>query len=369
MSDAAFERIIVIVTRQIGDVLLTTPLIRATRARWPQARIDVLGFAGTLGMLRGNPDIGELIEVQPGSSWRQSWPLIRRLWRRYDLALIAQHTDRAHLYGWVAARVRSGQVPERRRAWWKRALLVHAVELGVRHSHVVLEKLKLLSPWIDPLPSPALQAPPGAPLPPDLAARLQPGYTVLQVPSLVRYKQWPTRHYAQLVSELGRRNHPVVLTGGPSDADRALVSEVVEQCGDAAVLNAGGRLDLNQMSTLLAGAALYVGPDTSITHLAAACGVPVVALFGPIDPRLWGPWPAQWPAEQPYQRSALRQQRNNVILLQGTPSCVPCNGAGCDKHRDSRSECLETMGPERVLREALAILENSETPQAISSLR
>ena len=51
-----FERILVVCTRQLGDVLLTTPLIRAARERWPAAVIDVLGFGGTLGMLRGNPD-------------------------------------------------------------------------------------------------------------------------------------------------------------------------------------------------------------------------------------------------------------------------------------------------------------------------
>ncbi len=135
------------------------------------------------------------------------------------------------------------------------------------------------------------------------------------------------------------------------------------------MIDAAGRLDLNQMVALLEGAALYIGPDTSITHLAAACGVPVVALYGPIDPRLWGPWPAAWRPEQPYVRSGLRQARGNVILLQGTPSCVPCNGAGCDKHVDSRSDCLDTMEPERVLREALAILEPETAPQAISSLR
>src|SRR5690606_34592401 len=48
--------VLVVVTRQIGDVLLTTPLIHAARKLWPQAAIDVVGLAGTLGMLRGNPD-------------------------------------------------------------------------------------------------------------------------------------------------------------------------------------------------------------------------------------------------------------------------------------------------------------------------
>ena len=60
-ADDRFARIIVICTRQIGDVLLTTPLIAAAKERWPEARIDVLGFGGTLGMLRGNPDVAELI--------------------------------------------------------------------------------------------------------------------------------------------------------------------------------------------------------------------------------------------------------------------------------------------------------------------
>ena len=67
-----FQRILVICTRQIGDVLLTTPLIHAAKRRWPGAAIDVLGFAGTLGMLKGNPDVHQLVEVPPGSGWLQS---------------------------------------------------------------------------------------------------------------------------------------------------------------------------------------------------------------------------------------------------------------------------------------------------------
>jgi len=354
----ALDRIIVIVTRQIGDVLLTTPLIHAAKARWPEARIDVLGFAGTLGMLRGNPDIGELIEVQPGSGWRQSWPLMRRLWRRYDLALIAQYTDRAHLYGWIAARVRSGQVPDEPRAWWKRVLMKHAVVLGDAHSHVVIEKMRLLEPW-NRAGDATVIVPPAAVLPDAIAASLRAPYVVLQVPSLVRYKQWPLVHYVSLVRSLVDEGVQVVLTGGPSPGDRAMVAEVAQVAPPPRVLDACGQLDFNQMSTLLRNAAVYVGPDTSITHLAAACDIPVVALYGPIDPRLWGPWPAGSPLTVPYERRAMRQRSRNVILLQGSPACVPCNGAGCDRHNDSRSECLETMDPQRVLDEVHRALQGT----------
>lgn len=357
-TQARFESILVVATRQLGDVLLTTPLIAAARARWPQARIDVLGFAGTLGLLEGHPGVDHFIEVPAGSGWRRSWPLIRKLWRRYDLALVSQFSDRAHLYGLIAARVRSGLVTkDRAQSWWKRLTLRHYVVVDEAPSHVVIEKLRLLEPWT--LPAPVhVRAPEGRPLPQDLANSLQPPYAVVQVPSLVRYKQWPLGHVSRLVASLVEDGLQVVLTGSSSPADRAKVDEVLEHAGASGrVLDAAGRLDLRQVATLLRGAAVYVGPDTSITHLAAAYGTPTVALFGPISPMLWGPWPQGHMPVQPYVAVAPeRQQHGTLTLLQGFQSCVPCNRAGCDNHVDSRSECLETMPPERVLQEVRRLL-------------
>ena len=369
-TEESFERILVVCTRQIGDVLLTTPLIDAAKQRWPAAQVDVLGFAGTLGMLRGNPQIGELIEVPAGSGWMQSWGLIRRLWHRYDLALIAQYSDRAHLYGAIAARRRSGLVLKRRSTnWWKRLLLDHAVVVDENQTHAVIEKLRLLSPWAGAPRAVRVQAPPRRPLPDEIARALHDRYVVLHVPTLVRYKLWPIRHQVALVRALLDAGWQVVLSGGPSAADRARTAEVAAGVGaaevaagiggadDGRLLDVAGRLDLNQMVALLRGAALYIGPDTSITHLAAACDTPVVALFGPIDPRLWGPWPQGHALDQPYQSRAPVQQRAAIWLVQGDPPCVPCNGAGCDRHDDSRSECLETMSAARVLEVAQAALD------------
>ena len=354
--DDHFSRILVICTRQLGDVLLTTPLIRAAKARWPAASIDVLGFAGTLAMLRGNPDVNEAIEMPAGSGWRRSWPLIRRLWRRYDLALIAQYSDRAHLVGFIAGRRRSGQVFDTRKAWWKRALLHHAVLLDdERQSHAVPEKLRLLEPWGLPETT-ALVAPAAEALPPDVAAALESSYVVLQVPSLVRYKQWPLEHFASLARSLVAEGVQVLLSGGPAAADRAACAEVAAAAISPRLLDLSGRLSLNQLVTLLRGAAAYVGPDTSVTHLAAACDTPVVALYGPISPRLWGPWPGPAALQAPFVDRAARQQARKVIVLQGPPACVPCNRAGCDNHLASRSECLETLDPGRVADEVRRLL-------------
>jgi heptosyltransferase-3 len=357
------QRIVVVATRQIGDVLLTTPLIRAARERWPDAQIDVLGLAGTLGLLRGNPDVAALIETRRGGGWRDALALARRLWRRYDLALVAQESDRAHFYAFLAAPLRAGIVPSTaRHAWWKRLLLRHAVvAAGDRGStHSADEKLALLEPWRAPAaaaaarPGATVIAPRGSPIPADLASCLQPHAVVVHAPSMWRYKQWPIERYRELVVALLASGQQVVLTGSSSADDRAKIDALLDLAGPPRLVDAGGRLDWTQLTTLLSDAALYIGPDTSVTHLAAALGIPVVALFGPSNPMRWGPLGSAGPGYLKY--ASGRQRRGNVVVLQGPHACVPCGRAGCEDHRDSRSDCLEAIAAQRVVEEARLVL-------------
>lgn len=350
--------VLVVVTRQIGDVLLTTPLIRQARQAWPQARIDVLGFAGTLGMLRGNPDVNALIETPARPGWRGTWRLLRQIGRRYDLALIGDPGDRAHLIGLVAARERAGLLPaESGSNWWKRSLLAHAVtsagDLG--DQHVVEEKTRLLAPWVPAgTPVPALVPPKPAALPPSLQARLRPGYVVMHTPSMWPYKQWPLGYYRDLASFLAVAGRQVVLTGSMGAHDRACIA-AMEGAADPAMLVDAGALDFNQLAALLQGAALYVGPDTSVSHLAAACGAPVLAIFGPTNPQRWAPWPTD-AAPVRFMRRSPAQTVGNVTLMQSTLPCVPCGRAGCEDHRQSPTECLPGIEAGRVAAQALEIL-------------
>ena len=350
--------ILVICTRQIGDVLLTTPLIHNARRLWPAAHIDVLGFRGTLGMLAGTPDIRATIEVEPGSGWLRSASLIWRLWRRYDLALITQRSDRAHLYGFIAARRRAGLVPGNRSlGWWKHRILQHSPVVNGEHTHVVSEKFHLLDPWLSEPPARVtVVAPAAAPLPDAISERLRSPMVVVHVPSMWRYKQWPADHYRALVSGLLADGVQVVLTGAASD--RPQVAAMLDLGTPPALLDVSGQLSFAQLATLFSRTDLYIGPDTSVTHLAAACDRPVITLFGPTNPQLWGPWPQGAGPQQPYERNPQRREQRvgRVILLQGPNACVPCSRAGCENHLDSRSDCLEAIAPQRVLALARDVL-------------
>lgn len=351
------RNVLVVVTRQIGDVLLTTALVHDARRLWPQAQVDVLGFAGTLGMLRGNPDVREAIEM-PARGLAATLRLARRLWRRYDLALVADPGDRAHLVGWLAARERSGLLPAASSSnWWKKRLLRHAVtsqgDLGA--VHVVQEKALLLAPWqAHDAPAPQLVGPASAPLPATLQGQLAPGYVVVHTPSMWPYKQWPLPHFRRLIELLAHAGRQVVLTGGPGAGDRAAVTAMAGAAPPSLLLDAG-LLNFNQLAALLRGAALYIGPDTSVSHLAAACGTPVLAIFGPTNPRRWAPWPAGMRPVR-FERRGPVQAQGGVTLLQSELPCVPCGKAGCDDHRQSRSDCLPDITPERVAAQALRIL-------------
>ena len=108
-------------------------------------------------------------------------------------------------------------------------------------------------------------------------------------------------------------------------------------------INRVGCLSLSQLAFLLTRSQIYIGPDTVVTHMAAALGVATVALFGPTNPVKWGPWPKTWNVlTNPFVRIGS-QRRNNVYLLQGSSVCVPCLQEGCDRHINSRSRCLDDL--------------------------
>src|SRR5262245_61568791 len=103
-------RILVVTLRRLGDVLLTTPLIRSMRRAWPDATIDVLVFAGTAGIIEGNPDINQVIAAPPKLGVSAALRLIVPWFKRYDLAVATQPGDRPTFYALWAGRHHAGLV-------------------------------------------------------------------------------------------------------------------------------------------------------------------------------------------------------------------------------------------------------------------
>lgn len=349
------KKILVVATRQIGDVLLTTPLIHAARQQWPDAEIDVIGLAGTLGMLEGNPDIHALITTQPSKGWRDTLALLKTIWKRYDLALVTQPSDRAHLIGWAASRQhRSGIIPTQNSSnWWKKWILSHVVvsEGDAGSVHVVAEKLALLAPWCQlDVQAAQVRPPPAQPLPAVLEDLIRPSAIVVHAPSMWQYKQWPIAHFRELLVHLIAEGHQIVLTGSASQSDQDCIQQLIRLAPSPQLIDTSGQLNFNQLVSLFQRTSQYIGPDTSVTHLAAASGIPVLAIFGPTNPVRWGPWPTTPRITQVYEGRAEKQAVHGITLLQSTLRCVPCSQAGCENHNNSRSDCLIKIEPSRVFK-------------------
>jgi heptosyltransferase-3 len=372
-SELKPKKVLFIATRQIGDVLVTTPLISKARELWPNAQFHFLGYRGKLDMLYGNPDVAEIIETSNRPSFGEYLSLFNRLFQRYDLAIITQPSDRAYIYGLVSAFRRVGILgghpqgkdvedkskrskSEKQNAW-KKLICMHTVTVDYFNQHVITEKLRLLEVFFrnpaELFSKPIVVTPPdGEPLTPSIANALVQPYVVIHPGPLTAYKRWPLAHWQQLITYLVKKDLQVVLSASPAKQDVQLNQDIISLLDDqtaAKVINAAGKLSIPQAGTLLRGATLYIGVDTSITHLAAACNIPTITLFGATPPTNFGPWPNGFIGKQPYQLRARSQTVGNVTILQGPGECVPCRKAGCFDRVDSNSECLDFLEPAQVI--------------------
>jgi heptosyltransferase-3 len=177
---------------------------------------------------------------------------------------------------------------------------------------------------------------------------------------MFHYKRWTSEGWRALASELSSRGLQVVASGGPAAHERAYLDEV---WAGAKVTRVDGLLNWGELAGLLARARVFVGPDTSVTHLAAAAGCPTVALYGPTDPRLWGPWPVGGLSEA-WADTGPVQRRGNVWLVQHAFPCTPCQLEGCERRLESYSACLDALSITQVMQAVGYALSTSASAQA-----
>ena len=335
----ANPRVLVVALRRLGDVLLTTPLVRSVKQAFPDAAIEALVFAGTEGILTGNPDLAAVLTVPQRPRLGETLALMRRLLKRYDLALSTQTGDRPTLLAIIAGRQSAGPVEAAGLAAAIKRLALTRWYVSDRSAHRVVDLLRLS----DSLGIPAqaeIVCPAGATRLPLAPAQT---YAVIHAAPMFIYKRWTAEGWRALAAGLRERGLATAVTGAAGD--RAYLDTVWR---DSEVVRLDGKLDWAEVSALIAGARVYVGPDTAITHLAAAAGTPTIALYGPTDPRLWGPWP-RGGLERSWAAAGTIQQRGNVWLVQNPLPCLPCQLEGCERRLDSHSQCLDELAVGQVI--------------------
>ncbi|MFN8499207.1 MAG: glycosyltransferase family 9 protein [Anaerolineae bacterium] len=365
-------RLLAVKLADIGDVILTTPALRALRAALPDAQLDYLTSPNGAAALRGSTLVDDVLTFEKGrfdrlrcaadpsgtAAMARFGAHLRR--RRYDAVLLFHHLTTA----WGAAKFNgllaaSGAAIRAGIDNGRGALLTHRVPdagFGVYHeveyalqvAQCVAEGFAAADYRLDfPISDTADAA----------AARLMSGLPTSSAPRVAMFpgsggyslaRRWPAPYFAQVADRLARQGGAVVLVGRSSDD----TGRVRGAMATTPALDLTDKTDLPTLGGVLRRVDLLVTNDGGPMHIAAAVGTPVVAVFGLSNDAAYGPWdgglpPRLWP---PRALAPARHSRHTVVKLD--LNCMPCFyrglrlGApqGCPTR-----ECLEMLSPALVL--------------------
>ena len=302
-------RVLIVKPCCMGDVLMATPLAASLARALPRAAIDWAVGEHSRAVLVGNPDVAQLLDatgcVKGALSVRRIAGLASEIRsRRYDAVFVP---DRSPVLALIVAAslvpVRVGlDSGGRGRPYTVRV----PVGRGVRHeTEVYLDLARAVG-----LPT-ASARPVFAPSESDRGAALEAlgvargagrggGIQVVVHPSggvnpgmSLPEKRWPPARFARVMDRLVEtREATVVLVGGPDDvAVSRQVLHAASELTTSSTVDLTSRLSIGETAALIETSDLYVGNDSGVAHLASAVGTPVVVVFGPTDPRRYGPVP------------------------------------------------------------------------------
>jgi heptosyltransferase-3 len=318
--------------RQIGDVLLSTPVFRALKEAYPKADIYACVNKGTEVLLEGNTDLaGVFLNLGSGpkglASFKAGLSLVKELRaKKFDLCLDLTTSDRsASLAVLSGAKRRIGF--ESHKGYFGRKFTYTDRVQPIPQQHVVLKHLKLLEPLDVRAREPKLRIAIGPEQRKKVSALIPAGEKYFQVHPISRIarKNWPMELMAETVKHLAAQGWTPVLTGSNLTEEKAQVEELGRRIGKH--INLSGKLNLLELAAVSEKAGFFLGVDTAPMHIAAAAGAPVIALFGPSSETLWAPW-----------------CEKKLVLSQTMPCRLPCKDKAC-KHIN----CLRTLTPSMVI--------------------
>ncbi len=317
----------------IGDILLTTPLLRALKGRHPDARVTFVTRAAFAPLLAHNPRVDEVIGWEPATPLAQLAGALRA--RSFTHRLDLHGSLRSAGLRWRLGG-RWGRYPKHRAARfalvrWKRDLYRDRRPVAERYFDAANAVGLGLEPDGGPLecflPRPATVAAEEFLAASGIGRARQ---LIALAPGAAHFtKRWPEHHWVALVRELVVLGNDVVTVGGPDDAAAA---GRVAAAADGGGTSAAGRFDLLGTAALLKRARALVAGDTGVMHLATAVGTPVVALFGPT-----------------VERFGFFPYRAKAAVLERDLPCRPCSAHGSAECPLRHHRCLQDLTPDLVL--------------------
>jgi len=332
--------ILLIQLGDIGDVVLSTPTMRALYENFPHSHLVVAVREKARGLLDDCPWISEVVYIN-----KQNRPLAEELVyqkaffsrlrkNKFYLAIDLRTGTRGSVLAYLSgAPYRIGRYAVDGKLWRNR-LFTHLVRPENELSqHCAEHGLNILAPFNLRIDSRSPELFVSTEKQKSVSAILQQENVPLgkcmvavQPFSLWHYKEWAASKYVKLIEWIiARFSCPVLIIGSANERPR--VDRLVSHCGPG-VYNLAGRTSVGELAALLTACDLLIGGDSAGIHIAAAVGTPTVCLFGPSSPLNWAP----------------RGKQHHVI--QKDWSCVPCRQKGCQDSEVSR--CLEELMVEEV---------------------
>jgi lipopolysaccharide heptosyltransferase II len=327
-------KILILKPSSLGDVIQALPVLRLLKLHWPDAEIFWWIDSTLAPLLEADPDLAGVVRFER-KRWGKPrhWPEMLRSIRRlraagFDLVIDLQCLARSAAFAWLASGkklVGLDEVREGARGFYDLALPRKSF-----HTHAVDWYLSVLPPLGVPVHNQFTWLPPQ----PDVAAIIQykwPGarrWIALQPGARWQNKRWPVEYFAELVRLLTRAQPDLhfAILGGQDDH---LLGEIISEAAPEHCLNLCGQTSLPEMVEWIRRCEFMVTNDSGPMHAAAALGRPLLALFGPTEPRRTGPY----------------GQLQNVLRLD--LPCSPCLKSDC--HFGKPEECLRALSPAQVL--------------------
>lgn len=297
-------KILIIRFSSIGDIVLTTPVVRCLKKQLPQVEIHYVVKKKFAQVLEHNPYIDHLHLFDDNLK-----ELIERFRsQRFDYVIDLHKTIRSYLLRWALWRK---TLTFRKLSLQKWLMNNFHIDLLPKGIHIVERNLASVLPLgvrndgkpVDYFPGPENELP--LSVLPDTHRR---GYIAFVIGGQHFTKRLPVQKLIGICRQVQR---PVVLLGGPEDVPAA--KEILEQSGGK-VISRCGELSLNQSVSLLRQSTLVIAHDTGMMHISGAFNKPVISIWGSTSQQHFGVWP--------YLNTA-----SYIVEIDGLP-CRPCTNFG-----------------------------------------